>query len=183
MFFAANAGKRSLALDLRTTRAARWLRLAERTDVFVQSLRPGAIERLGLGPPTSARATTARLLLDRRVRPRGPLRRAGLRPADAGSAGMISVTGEPDRRRRASWRLAHRSRHRDLGCVRDPAALLRASARARAPCRPSLYETALALFPTSSRLPPHRQRRRPARERLPADRPLRRLRHRATASS
>src|SRR5688500_7171674 len=45
MFFAANAGKRSLALDLRSE-AGRGVarRLAEQADVLVQSLRPGAVE-------------------------------------------------------------------------------------------------------------------------------------------
>src|SRR3712207_3309609 len=51
MFFAANAGKRSLALDLRDDGGREAvLRLAERSDVLIQSLRPGAAERLGLGP-------------------------------------------------------------------------------------------------------------------------------------
>ncbi len=51
MFFAANPGKRSLALDV-STEAGReaLLRLAERSAVFVQSLRPGAAERLRLSP-------------------------------------------------------------------------------------------------------------------------------------
>src|SRR5690242_311560 len=49
MFLAMNAGKRSLALDLRRGRDV-LLRLAERADVFVQSLRPGAAEERGLGP-------------------------------------------------------------------------------------------------------------------------------------
>ena len=50
LFFAANAGKRSLALDLGTG-AGRdvLLRLADSADVLVQSLRPGTAERLGLG--------------------------------------------------------------------------------------------------------------------------------------
>ena len=62
MFFAANAGKRSLALDLKSP-AGRdaVLRLAERTDVFVQSLRPGSAERLGLGP-AAVRARNDRLV-------------------------------------------------------------------------------------------------------------------------
>src|SRR5581483_7621030 len=50
MFFAANAGKRSLALDVKNSRGSEaLLRLVERADVFVQSLRAGTAERLGFG--------------------------------------------------------------------------------------------------------------------------------------
>jgi formyl-CoA transferase/CoA:oxalate CoA-transferase len=100
LFFAANAGKRSLALDLKTE-AGRdvLLRLADGADVVVQSLRPGAAERLGLG----ADALTHR-------NPRlvyctigayghaGPLRDLpGYDPLMQAAAGIVSVTGEPDR--------------------------------------------------------------------------------------
>jgi crotonobetainyl-CoA:carnitine CoA-transferase CaiB-like acyl-CoA transferase len=51
-FFAnANRGKRSIVLDLRQERGRELAReLARRADVFVQNWRPGAAERLGLGP-------------------------------------------------------------------------------------------------------------------------------------
>ncbi|MGH3050993.1 MAG: CoA transferase, partial [Gaiellaceae bacterium] len=50
MFLASNAGKRSLAVDLADPRGAEAvLRLADRADVFLQSLRPGAAERHGIG--------------------------------------------------------------------------------------------------------------------------------------
>src|SRR5918994_3972173 len=51
MFFAVNAGKRSLVLDLKDGEGrAELLRLTEGADVFVTSLRPGAAERLRPGP-------------------------------------------------------------------------------------------------------------------------------------
>src|SRR5438445_5616454 len=51
IFLAANAGKRSLALDFRRDEGKGALvRLAESADVFIQSLRPGHAERAGLGP-------------------------------------------------------------------------------------------------------------------------------------
>jgi crotonobetainyl-CoA:carnitine CoA-transferase CaiB-like acyl-CoA transferase len=52
MFLNVNRGKRSLALDLKQT-AARdaLLKLIEGADVFVHSMRPGAIKRLGLDYP------------------------------------------------------------------------------------------------------------------------------------
>src|SRR5918912_835849 len=49
LFLAMNAGKRSLALDLRRGHDV-LLRLADRADVFVQSLRPRAAQDPGLGP-------------------------------------------------------------------------------------------------------------------------------------
>ena len=50
MFLAVNAGKRSLAVSLSDERGRDIvLRLAESADVFLQSLRPGLAERLGLG--------------------------------------------------------------------------------------------------------------------------------------
>src|SRR5438105_14689220 len=46
MFLCANASKRSLALDLTDPRRLEaLLRLAERRDVFLQSVRPGGAER------------------------------------------------------------------------------------------------------------------------------------------
>lgn len=46
-----NRGKRGIVLDLRSEEGKDVLtRLLERADVFVTNLRPGALERLGLGP-------------------------------------------------------------------------------------------------------------------------------------
>ena len=50
MFLSVNAGKRSLAVSLADERGREIvLRLADGADVFVQSLRPGLVERMGLG--------------------------------------------------------------------------------------------------------------------------------------
>lgn len=50
IFISCNRGKRSLALDLKKPAAADILwRLTERADVFIQNLRPGAVDRLGFG--------------------------------------------------------------------------------------------------------------------------------------
>jgi crotonobetainyl-CoA:carnitine CoA-transferase CaiB-like acyl-CoA transferase len=50
LFLAANANKRSVALDLRSGEGqAIVAKLAGAADVVVQNLRPGAVERLGLG--------------------------------------------------------------------------------------------------------------------------------------
>jgi crotonobetainyl-CoA:carnitine CoA-transferase CaiB-like acyl-CoA transferase len=100
MFFAANAGKRSLALDLKAERGRdALLRLAERSDVFIQSLRPGRAERLGLGA-AEVRARNARLVYCSigAFGSAGPLReQPGYDPLMQAAAGIVSVTGEPDR--------------------------------------------------------------------------------------
>ena len=62
MFLSANAGKRSLALSLRDPRGRdALLRLADGADVFLQSLRPGLADELGLGPD-ALRARNPRLV-------------------------------------------------------------------------------------------------------------------------
>jgi len=44
-------GRRSIAIDLKNPRGSEAaLRLIERSDVFIEGLRPGVMERLGLGP-------------------------------------------------------------------------------------------------------------------------------------
>ncbi|HET7857433.1 MAG TPA: CoA transferase [Gaiellaceae bacterium] len=100
MFFAANAGKRSLALDV-STEAGReaLLRLTERSAVFVQSLRPGTAERLGLGA-ADLRARNDRLVYCSigAFGRRGPLARdPGYDPLMQAAGGIMSVTGEPGR--------------------------------------------------------------------------------------
>jgi crotonobetainyl-CoA:carnitine CoA-transferase CaiB-like acyl-CoA transferase len=50
LFVSSNRGKRSLALDLKRSEAAKVMhQLIARTDVLVQNFRPGTMERLGFG--------------------------------------------------------------------------------------------------------------------------------------
>jgi crotonobetainyl-CoA:carnitine CoA-transferase CaiB-like acyl-CoA transferase len=98
MFLAVNAGKRSLAVSLSDERGRDVvLRLADGADVFLQSLRPGRAERLGLGPET-LRERNARLVYCTigaygRV---GPLREEpGYDALMQAAGGLISMTGEP----------------------------------------------------------------------------------------
>ena len=99
MFFAANAGKRSLALDVSVPEGREaLLRLGERADVFIQSLRPGTAERLGLGP-TEMRGRNEHLVYCSigAFGRRGPLRgQAGYDPLMQAAGGIMSVTGETD---------------------------------------------------------------------------------------
>jgi crotonobetainyl-CoA:carnitine CoA-transferase CaiB-like acyl-CoA transferase len=98
MFLSVNAGKRSLAVSLRDERGRDVvLRLAEGADVFLQSLRPGLAERLGLGAE-SVRAGNPRLVYCSigaygRV---GPLaEEPGYDALMQAAGGLISMTGEP----------------------------------------------------------------------------------------
>jgi formyl-CoA transferase/CoA:oxalate CoA-transferase len=98
MFLAVNAGKRSLAVSLADERGREaLLRLADRADVFVQGLRPGLAERLGLGAD-ELRRRNARLVYCSigaygRV---GPLaEEPGYDALMQAAGGLISMTGEP----------------------------------------------------------------------------------------
>jgi crotonobetainyl-CoA:carnitine CoA-transferase CaiB-like acyl-CoA transferase len=98
LFLAANANKRSLALDLaRSEGLEALLRLADRADVLVQSLRPGGAQRRGLGPDV-VRERNRRLVYCSigafgRV---GPLRKQpGYDPLMQAAGGIMSLTGEP----------------------------------------------------------------------------------------
>ena len=100
MFFAANASKRSLALDVKSEQGMEaLLALVDSSDVFIQSLRPGTAERLGLGS-AALRARNERLVCCSigAFGRRGPLAdRPGYDPLMQAFTGIISVTGEADR--------------------------------------------------------------------------------------
>jgi formyl-CoA transferase/CoA:oxalate CoA-transferase len=100
MFLAVNAGKRSLAVSLGDERGREAvLRLVDRADVFLQSLRPGLAEKLGLGAD-ELRARNGGLVYCSigaygRV---GPLaNEPGYDALMQAAGGLISMTGEPAR--------------------------------------------------------------------------------------
>jgi crotonobetainyl-CoA:carnitine CoA-transferase CaiB-like acyl-CoA transferase len=99
MFFSANAGKRSLALDLKSPEGLEvLLRLVGDADVVVQSLRPGTAARLGFGPEAlrerNRRLVYASIGAFGRT---GPLAsEPGYDPLMQAAAGIMSVTGEAD---------------------------------------------------------------------------------------
>ena len=97
MVRAYNRGKRSIALDLKSEagRQAAW-RLVERSDVVIQNLRPGAVDKLGLGP-AQVRARLPRIVyLSISGFPAGAPShgRAGYDIAAQAESGLMSVTGE-----------------------------------------------------------------------------------------
>jgi crotonobetainyl-CoA:carnitine CoA-transferase CaiB-like acyl-CoA transferase len=100
MFLASNAGKRSLAVELSEPRGLEvLLRLADRADVLVQSLRPGAAERHGFGA-VAVRARNPRLVYCTigAFGAVGPLRdQPGYDPLLQAASGIMSVTGEDGR--------------------------------------------------------------------------------------
>jgi len=97
LFFAANAGKRSVVLDLRED-GEKLLELIDSADVLVLSLRPGLAEELDLGAE-DLRARYPRLIhctIGAYGRG-GPLSdRPGYDPLMQAAAGIMSVTGTAD---------------------------------------------------------------------------------------
>lgn len=100
MFLSVNAGKRSLAVSLRDERGRDVVRrLAERSDVIVQSMRPGLADELGLGA-AELRARNPRLVYCSvgAYGHTGPLaREPGYDALMQAAGGLISMTGEPGR--------------------------------------------------------------------------------------
>jgi crotonobetainyl-CoA:carnitine CoA-transferase CaiB-like acyl-CoA transferase len=100
MVRAYNRGKRSIALDLKSDagRQVAW-RLIAGSDVVIQNLRPGVMDKLGLGP-TEVRQRHPRItyLSISGFPSAGPSRdRPGYDIAAQAESGLMSVTGEPDR--------------------------------------------------------------------------------------
>ena len=100
MFLSVNAGKRSLTVSLADERGrAVVLRLAEQADVFLQSLRPGLADRIGLGPD-AVRGSNPRLVYCSvgAYGHVGPLsREPGYDALMQAAGGLISMTGESGR--------------------------------------------------------------------------------------
>ena len=98
MFLSANAGKRSLGLSLRDPRGLEaLLRLVDGADVFLQSLRPGLADELGLGP-AAPRERNPRLVYCSvgAYGHVGPLsHEPGYDALMQAAGGLISITGEP----------------------------------------------------------------------------------------
>ncbi|MGH3126837.1 MAG: CaiB/BaiF CoA transferase family protein, partial [Gaiellaceae bacterium] len=100
MFLAVNAGKRSLAVSLADERGREAvLRLTDSADVFLQSLRPGLAERLGLGADELRRRNPRLVYCSIGAYGHvGPLsEEPGYDALMQAAGGLISMTGEPGR--------------------------------------------------------------------------------------
>jgi crotonobetainyl-CoA:carnitine CoA-transferase CaiB-like acyl-CoA transferase len=138
LWFAANAGKRSVTLDLRRDRE-RVLELVDDCDVLVQSLRPGLAEEQGIDAAT-LRARKPSLV---HVSIGAYASRPGYDPLVQALSGIMSVTGEaegPPVRVGVSLIDFATGQWAAIGVL---AALLRGGG---ATIEVSLYETALALL-------------------------------------
>jgi benzylsuccinate CoA-transferase BbsF subunit len=94
-----NTNKRSITLDLRREEArALLLRLVAASDVLVQNMRPGVMERLGLGYEGLRRVKPDLVVLSQSaVGATGPERSyAGYAPTFSSLAGIADLTGYPD---------------------------------------------------------------------------------------
>jgi crotonobetainyl-CoA:carnitine CoA-transferase CaiB-like acyl-CoA transferase len=97
LFHVLNHNKRGLALDLRDRVTVERLKafILERADVVIQNMRPGAIDKLGLGAASLRAAKPALIYCDLGAYGRtGPLReRPGYDPLMQAHGGIMSVTG------------------------------------------------------------------------------------------
>jgi CoA:oxalate CoA-transferase len=97
-FVALNRNKRSLVLDLKQPQAIEvLLKLAGKSDVFLEAYRPGALDKLGLGAD-AVKAVHPRIIytLVSGFGQTGPdRRRAGVNLIIEAFSGALSVTGEP----------------------------------------------------------------------------------------
>jgi benzylsuccinate CoA-transferase BbsF subunit len=94
-----NAGKLSIRLDLRKEKAQEIVRrLAAVSDIAVQNMRPGALDRLGLGYESLRRVNPRIIMLSSStVGDSGPERTyAGYAPIFAALSGIADITGYPD---------------------------------------------------------------------------------------
>jgi crotonobetainyl-CoA:carnitine CoA-transferase CaiB-like acyl-CoA transferase len=98
LYLAANGGKRHVMLDLkRAEDRAVAFRLVERCDVFVQNMRPGAVDRLGLGYEAVSAANPGIVYVSASAYGRvGPMAtEAGVDPLVQAFCGWCSVNGAP----------------------------------------------------------------------------------------
>jgi len=110
LYISANHNKRMIELDLKKEAdRAIALKIIEKSDVFVQNMRPGAVERLGLGYEVVAKVNPRMIYVAASAYGRnGPMAgEAGIDPTVQSFCGWCGITG-PDHGRGEMFRhLAH----------------------------------------------------------------------------
>jgi CoA:oxalate CoA-transferase len=110
LYISANHNKRMIELDLKKEAdRAIALRIIEKSDIFVQNMRPGAVERLGLGYDVVAKVNPRMIYVAASAYGRtGPMaREAGIDPTVQSFCGWCSVTGSENGRGEMFRHLAH----------------------------------------------------------------------------
>ena len=98
LYISANYNKRNIVLDLKQDAdRAKAFKIIEHCDVFVQNMRPGAVEKLGLGYDEVARAQPGIIYVSASAYGRvGPMAtEAGVDPLLQAFCGWSSITGAP----------------------------------------------------------------------------------------
>lgn len=100
MFDALNRNKRSLELDLKSDAGKEaFLELADQADVIVENLGPGVTRRLGIGYDELSERNPGLVYLSIKGFLEGPYGdRAGMDVVAEAMSGLMSMTGEPDRK-------------------------------------------------------------------------------------
>jgi crotonobetainyl-CoA:carnitine CoA-transferase CaiB-like acyl-CoA transferase len=98
LYISANFNKRHIVLDLkREGDRAIALKIVEKSDVFLQNMRPGAVERLGLGYDVVSQVNPRIVYVAASAYGRtGPMaQEAGIDPTVQAFSGWCSITGPP----------------------------------------------------------------------------------------
>lgn len=110
LYISANFNKRHMVLDLKQEGdRAIALKIIEKSDVFVQNMRPGAVERLGLGYDVVSQINPKIIYVSASAYGRtGPMaKEAGVDPTVQAFSGWCGITGPPDGQGEMFRHLAH----------------------------------------------------------------------------
>jgi crotonobetainyl-CoA:carnitine CoA-transferase CaiB-like acyl-CoA transferase len=110
LYISANFNKRNIVLDLKQEGdRAIALKIIEQSDVFIQNMRPGAVERLGLGYDVVSQINPKIVYVAASAYGRtGPMaKEAGIDPNLQALCGWCSITGQPDGQGEMFRHLAH----------------------------------------------------------------------------
>jgi crotonobetainyl-CoA:carnitine CoA-transferase CaiB-like acyl-CoA transferase len=110
LYISANFNKRHIVLDLKQEGdRAIALKILEKSDVFIQNMRPGAVERLGLGYDVAAQLNPRLIYVAASAYGRtGPMaKEAGIDPNLQAFSGWCRITGQPGGQGEMFRHLAH----------------------------------------------------------------------------